>query len=57
MNGLKNSIHPAETATSYLALARHCNAYKLRKQWASKIRKSGIKTDILLTKAIKKNKS
>jgi RNA-directed DNA polymerase len=54
MNRLRKSDHPAETATSYLAIARHCNAYKLRKQWASKIRKAGMITDASLTKALSK---
>lgn len=54
MNGLKSSIHPAETATSYFALARHCNTYRLRKQWASKIRKAGLATDLRMTKAATK---
>jgi hypothetical protein len=48
---LSASSHPAETVTSYLGLARHCNAFNLRKKWASQAETFGVKIDPLLTKA------
>lgn len=51
MGLLRRSAHPAETVTSYMALARHCNAYNLRRKWASLASKSGLMTDSEYTKA------
>ena len=52
MQYLKTSEHPSETATSYLALARHCDAYNLRCKWGRMANEAGLKTDSQLTKAI-----
>ena len=53
IKNLRNNPHPAETATSYMALARHCNAYSLRKYWAEEASKHGISVTHNYTRARK----
>ncbi len=48
---LTGSNHKGETVTSYLALARHCNSYRLRKKWAIKASQHGISFMGNLTRA------
>lgn len=51
MKQLSHNRHKGETLTSYMALARHCNAYRLRKQWAIEASRHGVVTMRNLTKA------
>ena len=51
MEGLEKNHHRGETVTSYLALARHCNSYRLRKQWAVEASQHGVVFMRNLTKA------
>jgi hypothetical protein len=51
MGNLTGSNHKGETVTSYLALARHCNSYKLRKRWAIEASQHGVVFMRNLTKA------
>lgn len=51
MTRLSKSNHPAETVTSYLALGRHCNAYRLRRRWAGCATQIGYNVDCNFTKA------
>lgn len=51
METLKKNHHKGETVTSYLALARRCNSYRLRKQWAIKSSPHNIVFMRNLTKA------
>ena len=48
---LSENEHPGETVTSYLALARHCNSYSLRKRWAIAASKQGIVFSRNITRA------
>ena len=51
MKNLTGSNHKGETVTSYLALARHCNSYRLRKKWAIEASQHGVVFMRNLTKA------
>ena len=51
MRQLGASCHPAASATSYLALARPCNGYQLRKKWAKQAAAHGLSVDAEFTKA------
>ena len=48
---LSENEHPGETVTSYLALARHCDSYSLRKRWAIAASKQGIVFSRNITRA------
>ena len=48
---LHASNHPAQTATSYFATARHCNTRRLRVKWAKKAQSVGLGVDQNVTKA------
>ena len=48
---LSENEHPGETVTSYLALARHCDSYSLRKRWAIAASQQGIVFSRNITKA------
>ena len=50
INQLDNNDHPAETVTSYLALARQVNGYTLRSSWAQRAAPT-LKVDPNLTTA------
>lgn len=51
LDELTGSHHKGETVTSYLALARHCNSYRLRKEWAIEASQHGVVFMRNLTKA------
>jgi len=51
MQNLHLNKHKGETVTSYLALARHCNGYTLRKKWAVTASQKGVVFMRNLTKA------
>jgi len=51
INSLNGNPHKAETLTSYFALARHCNSYRLRRSWAHKASPQGVAVSANITKA------
>jgi len=51
MRELKKSKHPAETVTSYMGTAGHCNTRKLRVKWGLMAQSIGLKIDQNFTKA------
>lgn len=48
---LSDSLHPAETITSYMGTARHCDTHKLRVKWGSMAKTVGLSVDQHFTKA------
>jgi len=55
IENLAASSHPAETVTSYLGLARHCNGYRLRAKWTQRAHRYGLFCDPALTKVSKED--
>lgn len=50
MKRLARSEHPAETVTSYMGTARHCNTRRLRVKWGLVAQAAGLRVDRNFTK-------